>query len=102
MLLEDIDAEINILNDPISLDIVSPSTKELVKSSVDTLWSDIKVEITEITFFFTQKDLKMSATRNFRNTSSEELEEISKNIKLLENISSNFIFNKSCKIPDPL
>ena len=37
MLLEDIDAEINILNDPISLDIVSPSTKELVKSSVDTL-----------------------------------------------------------------
>lgn len=30
-LLEDIDAAINILNDPVSSDIVSPSAEELVK-----------------------------------------------------------------------
>ena len=47
ILLEDIDAEISILNDHTSSDLVSPSTGEVVKSSIDTLTSDIMGEITE-------------------------------------------------------
>ena len=39
---------------------------------------------------------------NFRNTTSEELAETSKNIKLLENISNNLISNKSYETQDPL
>ena len=34
---------------------------------------------------------------NFRNTTSEELAAISKNVKLLENISHDLIFNRSCE-----
>ena len=41
ILLGDIDSDINILNDLASSDIVSPSSEEVVKSSVDTLRSDI-------------------------------------------------------------
>ena len=46
-----------------------------------------------------------SVTRNlenFRSTTSEELAETSKNIKLLENISNNLISNKSYETQDPL
>ena len=45
--MQDIDAEINILNDIFSSDIVSPSAQKLVESSVDTLRSNIMEEITE-------------------------------------------------------
>ena len=110
ILLQDIDAEINILNDIFSSDIVSPSAQKLVESSVDTLRSNIMEEITErvanvlyekFELFdnFYSKRLKnfIRNLENFRNTTSEELAEISKNIKLLENISNDLIFNRSCE-----
>ena len=47
ILLEDIEVEINILNDPFSSDIVSLSVEDIVKSSVDVLRSGIMEEITQ-------------------------------------------------------
>ena len=47
ILLEDIDTEIIILKNPISSDVVSPSTEEVVKSSADARRSDIVEEITQ-------------------------------------------------------
>ena len=47
MLLEDINAEIKTLNNLVSSDIVSPSAEDTIKSSGDTLISNITEEITE-------------------------------------------------------
>ena len=47
ILLENIDAKTNILNNPVSSDIASLSAEEAGKSSVDTLRSDIIEETTE-------------------------------------------------------
>ena len=50
---------------------------------------------------FTQKDFTRNL-KNFRNITSKKLAEILKNIKLLETISNNSIFNKSYEKHHPL
>ena len=82
-MLEDIDAEINILNNPVSSDIVSLSVEDVVKSSVDTLRSDIMEEITQKVANVLHEKLKL-----LDNFYSKRLENVTRNLENLRNTTS--------------
>ena len=79
ILLEDIDAEIDILNDPACSNIVSPSTEEVVKSSVDMLGPGIMEEITELVNILHEK------FELFDNFYSKRLEDVTRNLENFQN-----------------
>ena len=78
ILLEDIGAEFNILNNPISSDIASSSSsaEEVVKSSVDTLRFYITEEIRETVVNVLHEKFEL-----FDNFYSKRLENVTRNLQ---------------------